>query len=86
VTFRYKKECESRPGGARCGRQALHIRYEVVNAVLLNEFLKEHSKVSEQGEEIAELKAIVTELKSIFEKVNARQKAGQSAPRLAETR
>jgi len=40
------------------------VRYEAVNAMLLSEFLKEHRKVTEQGKEIAELKATVAELKS----------------------
>jgi hypothetical protein len=35
------------------------VRYEAVNAMLLNEFLKEHRKVEEQGSEIAELRAKV---------------------------
>jgi uncharacterized coiled-coil protein SlyX len=33
------------------------VRYEAVNAMLLNEFLKEHRKVEEQGATIAELKS-----------------------------
>jgi ATP/maltotriose-dependent transcriptional regulator MalT len=32
-------------------------RYDAVNAMLLNEFLKEHSKVEEQQAAIAQLKA-----------------------------
>ena len=32
------------------------VRYEAVNALLLNEFLKEHRKVEEQGATIAQLK------------------------------
>ena len=32
------------------------VRYEAVNAMLLNEFLKEHRKVQEQEETIAQLK------------------------------
>jgi len=42
------------------------VRYEEVNAMLLNEFLKEHRKVADQSEQIAELKATVAELKSAF--------------------
>jgi hypothetical protein len=38
------------------------VRYEAVNAMLLNEFLKEHQKVEEQGNEISELKAAVRKL------------------------
>ena len=35
------------------------VRYDVVNAMLLNEFLKEHKKVEEQQASIAELKSTV---------------------------
>src|SRR4029450_7657763 len=34
----------------------LTVRYDAVNAMLLNEFLKEHKKVEEQQANIAELK------------------------------
>jgi trimeric autotransporter adhesin len=37
--------------------QPYTVRYEAVNAMLLNEFLKEHRKVAEQGATITELKA-----------------------------
>ena len=40
------------------------VRYEAVNAMLLNEFLKEHRKVADQSDQIAELKTTVAELKS----------------------
>ena len=40
------------------------VRYDEVNAMLLNEFLKEHRKVAEQSDQIAELKTTVAELKS----------------------
>jgi Chaperone of endosialidase len=36
--------------------QVNSVRYDAVNAMLLNEFLKEHIKVQEQGITIAELK------------------------------
>jgi uncharacterized coiled-coil protein SlyX len=36
------------------------VRYEAVNAMLLNEFLKEHRKVAEQENTIAELRAAMT--------------------------
>ena len=35
------------------------VRYEAVNAMLLNEFLKEHRNVAEQQSTIAELKTTV---------------------------
>ena len=36
------------------------VRYEQINAMLLNEFLKAHRKVEEQEATIAELKSMVT--------------------------
>jgi len=40
-------------------------RYEAVNAMLLNEFLKEHKKVEAQQATITEQKASIAELKSM---------------------
>src|SRR3977135_2937065 len=37
------------------------VRYEAVNAMLLNEFLKEHQNVAEQQSTIAELKTTVAQ-------------------------
>jgi hypothetical protein len=37
------------------------VRYEAVNAMLLNEFLKEHRKVEEQNTRLTELEAIITQ-------------------------
>jgi trimeric autotransporter adhesin len=37
------------------------VRYEAVNAMLLNEFLKEHKKVEEQQATITELKSTVAQ-------------------------
>ena len=37
------------------------VRYDQVNAMLLNEFLKEHKKVDAQRETIAELKSVLTQ-------------------------
>jgi hypothetical protein len=45
------------------------VRYEAVNAMLLNEFLKEHKTVEVQDAEIQDLKRIVVELKAIVEKL-----------------
>jgi hypothetical protein len=38
------------------------VRYEAVNEMLLNEFLKEHRTVQEQGATIAELKKEISNL------------------------
>ena len=40
------------------------VRYEAVNAMLLNEFLKEHRKVEEQSSKIQQQEATITELRS----------------------
>jgi Chaperone of endosialidase len=65
------------------------VRYEAVNAMLLNEFLKEHCKNEEQQATIAELKsgmealtAMVKEQAAQIQKVNAR--VGMSTQQVAE--
>jgi hypothetical protein len=40
------------------------VRYDAVNAMLLNEFLKEHRKVQEQGRELHEQAATIAQLES----------------------
>jgi predicted RNase H-like nuclease (RuvC/YqgF family) len=47
------------------------VRYEAVNAMLLNEFLKEHRTVQEQQREIDALKAELKEQRSLIHKVSA---------------
>jgi trimeric autotransporter adhesin len=42
------------------------VRYEAVNAMLLNEFLKEHRKVEEQEATIRQLSSIVAEQQKVF--------------------
>jgi Chaperone of endosialidase len=42
------------------------VRYEAVNAMLLNEFLKEHKRVAEQQESIARLKSTVSKQEEVF--------------------
>src|SRR5207245_11323829 len=46
------------------------VRYEAVNAMLLNEFLKEHSKVEQQEATIAQLKKQVDALTKGIQKVS----------------
>jgi uncharacterized coiled-coil protein SlyX len=55
------------------------VRYDQINAMVLNEFLKEHRKVQEQETTIAELKsdaakrqATISELKKGMETIAAR--------------
>ena len=72
------------------------MRYEAVNAMLLNEFLKEHHKVEQQGRKaeeqdrtIAQLKkgmevltAQLQEQKSEIQKVSAQLELSKSAPQM----
>jgi hypothetical protein len=60
------------------------VRYEEVNAMLLNEFLKEHRKGQEQDRKIQALETQMAELQAMIEKVSARIAASQGSPRLAE--
>jgi len=47
------------------------VRYETINAMLLNEFLKEHRRVQEQGNTIAELKSEIAGLKAIAKRAGS---------------
>jgi hypothetical protein len=52
--------------------ELLTVRYDAVNAMLLNEFLKEHKKVEEQGREIWEQKTEINRLGKTVETAIAR--------------
>src|SRR5207245_10057217 len=56
------------------------VRYDAVNAMLLNEFLKEHRTVEEIKKEIAALTATVKEQASQIQKVSAQLRLSKSAP------
>ncbi len=56
------------------------VRYEAVNAMLLNEFLKEHRTVQEQGVTIARQQKQIDALTAAVEKVNAQLELNKSAP------
>jgi hypothetical protein len=56
------------------------VRYEAVNAMLLNEFLKEHRTVQEQQREVDALKAELKEQKALIQKVSAQIELTKSAP------
>jgi hypothetical protein len=59
------------------------VRYDQVNAMLLNEFLKEHRKVQDQQEEIETLKAELREQRDLIHKVSAKIEMGKTARRVA---
>jgi hypothetical protein len=76
---------------ARDGQGKVYtVRYEAVNAMLLNEFLKEHRTVQEQEATIAQLKkemeTVVAHLKkqdSKIQKVSDRLEVNKPAPQMA---
>ena len=49
------------------------VRYQAVDAMLLNEFLKDHKQVEEQNEEIQQLQQTVNELKAMVRKLATKQ-------------
>ena len=49
------------------------VRHEAVNAMLLNEFLKEHRKVEKQGATITQLKSVVAQQQKDFQTTAAQQ-------------
>jgi hypothetical protein len=55
------------------------VRYEAVNAMLLNEFLKEHRTVQDLKKEVAALTATVKEQASQIQKVSAQVQVSKSA-------
>ena len=63
------------------------VRYEVVNAMLLNEFLKEHRKVETQEKKVQQLETTVTRLEAALkkqaaqiQKVNEKVELNKPAP------
>jgi septal ring factor EnvC (AmiA/AmiB activator) len=58
------------------------VHYEMVNAMLLNEFLKEHRKVQEQEKRIDALTAQLKEQAAQIQKVSAQLEASKPAPQV----
>jgi len=56
------------------------VRYEAVNAMLLNEFLKEYRTVQQQQKEIDALRAELKEQRAFIQKVNDKVELSRSAP------
>jgi hypothetical protein len=64
------------------GGKVMTVRYEAVNAMLLNEFLKEHRKVEEQQAMIAQQQKQIEALAAGLQKVSAQVEMSKSAPQL----
>lgn len=56
------------------------VRYEAINAMLLNEFLKEHGKVEEQGAMIAEQQKQIEHLSAQIQKVSSQLELSKASP------
>jgi hypothetical protein len=96
VTFHYKSDQASTPQFGLIAEEVAEVnpdlvvrdkdgeiytvRYDAVNAMLLNEFLKEHKKVEALEGTVAALVATVREQASQIQKVNARLEVDQAAP------
>ena len=58
------------------------VRYEAVNAMLLNEFLKEHKKVEDLEATVASLVATVKKQAAQIQKVSAELEVSRPAPQV----
>ncbi len=56
------------------------VRYDAVNAMLLNEFLKEHRTVQEQQKEIDALRAELKAQRAFIQRVNDKMELNRPAP------
>jgi len=59
------------------------VRYDAVNAMLLNEFLKEHRKVEEQQKEMDAFKTELKEQRDLIQEVSEQIEMGKTARRVA---
>jgi hypothetical protein len=98
VTFRYKKDSAAVPQFGLVAEEVAKInpdlvvsdvegkpftvRYDEINAMLLNEFLKEHRTVEELKKEIAALTATVKEQASQIQKVSAELQTSKPTPHM----
>src|SRR5216110_2800724 len=96
VTFHYKTDTKNTPQFGLIAEEVAKVnaalvlpdkegkpytvRYDAVNAMLLNEFLKEHRKNEEQEATIARLEKQVQALTAGLQKVSARLELSKSAP------
>ena len=83
VTFHYKSDSKGTPQFGLIAEEVAEVnpdlimrddkgeiytvRYEAVNAMLLNEFLKEHRKVEEQSRKLQEQETTIAQLKKDFQ-------------------
>src|SRR6266550_6438465 len=61
------------------------VRYDAVNAMLLNEFLKEHRKVEKLETSVARQQKQIETLTASLQKVSAQIEASRSAPNMVNS-
>ena len=66
--------------GRNAAGQPESVRYEQINAMLLNEFLKEHRTVQEQGATIAKQQKQIEALTAGLQKVSTQLELNKPAP------
>ncbi len=102
VTFHYKSDTRNTPQFGLVAEQVekvnpdlvvrgedgkvMTVRYEAVNAMLLNEFLKEHQKLEEQQATIERQQKQIDALTVGLQKVSARVESSNIAPRMVSDR
>ena len=100
VTFHYKSDAKNTPCFGLIAEEVAavdpdlmvrdkkgeisSVRYDAVNAMLLNEFLKEHGTVQELKKEIATLTATVKEQAAQIQKVSAQIEVRTSGPHVVK--
>jgi hypothetical protein len=67
-------------------RKAYSVRYDQVNAMLLNEFLKEHKKVQDLESRLAEQQKQMEAMAAGLQKVNAQIEMSRSVPHVVANR
>jgi dsDNA-binding SOS-regulon protein len=77
-----RNDNQARKRGARRAGEVYTVRYDAVNAMLLNEFLKEHRRNEEQQEQINVLTAQLKEQAAQIQKVSAQLEASKPAPQV----
>jgi hypothetical protein len=98
VTFHYKSDSKGTPQFGLIAEEVARVnpdlvvrdadgeiytvRYDAVNAMLLNEFLKEHRNVEKLEGVVASLAATVKEQAAQIQKVSAQLKATRPAPQV----
>jgi hypothetical protein len=98
VTFHYKSDNTNRPEFGLIAEEVAQVnpdlvvrdkngeiytvRYDAVNAMLLNEFLKEHHTVREQGATIARLEKQIEAVTADLQKVSAQIEVGKPVRRV----